>query len=81
MGARSDIGEGNAMIELTVKDMSCSHCVATITRAVKEVDANGRCDIDLEAKRVRIDSAVPVATFVSALAKAGYAARVEGAPG
>jgi copper chaperone len=69
------------MIELSVKDMSCSHCVATITRAVKEVDAAGRCDIDLEAKRVRIESAVPAAAFVSAIAKAGYAARVENRPG
>jgi copper chaperone len=69
------------MIELTVKDMSCSHCAATITRAVKEVDAGGRCEVDLEARRVRIDSAMPVAAFVAALAKAGYSSRVEGQPG
>jgi copper chaperone len=69
------------MIELTVKDMSCSHCVATITRAVQEVDAGGRCEVDLEARRVRIDSAMPVTAFVAALAKAGYSSRVEGPPG
>lgn len=60
------------MIELVVKDMTCGHCAATITRAVKDVDADGRCEIDLEAKRVRIESARPATEFVKAIASAGY---------
>ena len=64
------------MIELEVPDMTCGHCVATITRAVKEVDAAGAVEVDLPAHRVRIRSGHAAAEFVSALAEAGYTPRV-----
>ncbi len=60
------------MIELKVPDMTCGHCASTITKAVKEVDAAGRIEIDLPGKTVRIDSALPAAEFVEAIAEAGY---------
>ena len=60
------------MIEFTVGDMTCGHCASTITRAVKEVDAAGRCEIDLAAKRVCITSALPEADFRAAIEEAGY---------
>ncbi len=60
------------MIELTVNDMTCGHCVSTITRTVKEVDASGQCDIDLAAKRVRIASERPAAQFLDAIREAGF---------
>ncbi len=60
------------MIELNVPDMSCGHCVSTITRAVKEVDSEGSVDVDLQAHKVRIGSDHPAAVFVSAIKRAGY---------
>lgn len=60
------------MIELTVGDMTCGHCASTITRAVQEIDAAGRCEIDLAAKRVRIASAHPASQFVAAIREAGF---------
>ncbi|HET7730390.1 MAG TPA: heavy-metal-associated domain-containing protein [Usitatibacter sp.] len=66
------------MIEFTVKDMTCGHCASTITRAVKDVDAAGRCEIDLAAHRVRIDSALPAEDFRSAIEEAGYTPVLEG---
>jgi copper chaperone len=60
------------MIELTVKDMTCGHCASTITRAVKDVDATGQCEVDLGAKRVRITSTHPAQEFVEAIQEAGY---------
>jgi copper chaperone len=60
------------MIEFTVKDMSCDHCVATITKAVKQVDAGGRCEVDLAGKRVRIESARPAEAFRAAIEDAGF---------
>jgi Copper chaperone len=60
------------MIEFTVKDMTCGHCAATITKAVKGVDAGGRCEVDLEGKRVRIESARPAAEFRAAIEDAGF---------
>jgi copper chaperone len=60
------------MIEFTVNDMTCGHCASTITRAVKEIDASGRCEIDLSAKRVRIESTHPAEEFREAIEEAGY---------
>ncbi len=60
------------MIELTVNDMTCGHCASNITRAVKDVDAQGRCEIDLATKRVRISSTRPAEEFVAAIEEAGY---------
>jgi len=59
-------------IEFKVSDMTCGHCASSITRAVKEVDAAGRCEVDLDAKRVRIESARPAADFKAAIEEAGF---------
>lgn len=60
------------MIEFTVNDMTCGHCASTITRAVKEVDASGSCEIDVSARRVRIESSHPAEEFREAIEEAGY---------
>ena len=41
------------MIELTVKDMTCNHCVGVVTKAVKSVDPNATVNVDLPSKRVQ----------------------------
>jgi copper chaperone len=60
------------MIEFQIQDMSCNHCVAAISKAVKSVDADGRVDVDLATKRVRIESRHPAKEFTSAIEEAGY---------
>ncbi|HEX5628799.1 MAG TPA: heavy-metal-associated domain-containing protein, partial [Usitatibacteraceae bacterium] len=45
------------MHEFTVQDMTCGHCAATITDAVKSLDPEGRCEFDLAARRVKVESA------------------------
>ena len=60
------------MIEFTVNDMTCGHCASTITRAVKDVDAASRCEIDLGAKKVRIESTHDAGEFREAIEEAGY---------
>jgi copper chaperone len=60
------------MIEFTVEDMTCGHCASTIARAVKDVDAAGRCEIDVAAKRVRIASDKPADDFKAAIEEAGF---------
>ena len=59
------------MIEFTVNDMTCGHCASAITRAVKEVNSEGKCEVDLAAKRVRIASALPAGDFKAAIEEAG----------
>ena len=60
------------MIELNVPDMTCSHCATTIRNAVSRVDQGAACEIDLDAKRVTVSSAVPPSDFVEALEAVGY---------
>jgi copper chaperone len=60
------------MIEFKVDDMTCGHCASAITKVVKDVDAKGRVDVDLAAKRVRIESTHPAEEFREAIEEAGY---------
>ena len=60
------------MIQFNVNDMTCGHCVAAVSRAVKEVDAAGKCEVDLATKRVRIVSDRPAEEFRAAIEGAGY---------
>jgi copper chaperone len=60
------------MIEFDVQDMTCGHCAATITDAVRSVDPTGRCEIDLATRRVKVESAFPAERIAAAIAKAGF---------
>jgi copper chaperone len=60
------------LIEFTLPDMSCGHCVRTVTQTVQQIDATATLDIDLPARRVRIASAQPADAFIAALTEEGY---------
>ena len=60
------------MIELTVPDISCGHCVRAVTEAVQRLDDAAKVDVDLASKRVRIESAVPRERIAEALTEEGY---------
>lgn len=61
------------MVEFQVKGMTCGGCAGRVTRAAKSVDVNARIEVDLPAKRVRIESDKHAMQFAQALAQAGYA--------
>lgn len=60
------------MIEFKVPDMSCGHCVGAITRTVQELDPQARVEVDLVAKRVKIESQRDSRELAEALAEEGY---------
>ena len=61
------------MVTFQVNDMTCGHCVGTITKAVKAVDANALVNIDLSKHTVGIDSSgVGAHLFREAISAAGY---------
>jgi copper chaperone len=61
------------MIAFEVKDMTCGHCVGTITQAVKDVDRDAKVDIDLATHRVEIEPAAADAqALADAIKEAGY---------
>lgn len=61
------------MISFSVADMTCGHCVSSITQAVKAIDHGAQVRIDLVAQRVEIEPAAADAAALSdALKGAGY---------
>lgn len=60
------------MIEFNLPDMSCGHCVGTVTETVKLVDPAAKVDVDLASKCVKIDSTEAREAFAEALTDAGY---------
>ncbi|WEK49901.1 MAG: heavy-metal-associated domain-containing protein [Candidatus Kaistia colombiensis] len=60
------------MLTLKVKDMSCGHCVATVTKTVKGLDPVAEVATDLASRTVRVESGVDAAAITAALEEAGY---------
>ena len=63
-------------IELRVEGMSCQHCVAAVTNAIREHDATAQVEVDLATGRVVVESAQPVDVLKAAIDEAGYTVRL-----
>jgi len=62
------------MMELTLPDISCGHCVKTVTQTVQALDPAATVQVDLASKRVQIESTVPRDQIEAALREEGYPA-------
>ena len=61
------------MISFEVNDMTCGHCVSSITRAVQALDPQARLQIDLATHRVEIEPVQTDAAQLShAITEAGF---------
>ncbi|MDB5764938.1 MAG: heavy metal transporter [Herminiimonas sp.] len=60
------------MLEFKVEDMTCSHCVSTITKAVKGADPKASVEVDLKGHMVRIEGASDAHGIEQAIREAGY---------
>ena len=60
------------MQEFHLPDMSCGHCVAAVTQALRELDAQARIEIDLPGHQLRVDSGRSREQLAAALSAAGY---------
>jgi copper chaperone len=64
------------MTNLSVPEMSCGHCKASIEKAVISVDANARISVDLDNRIVNIKRILGDADLISALKEGGYGSSV-----
>ena len=55
------------MIELTINDMTCGGCVASITRVVTGLDPDARVTADVATKRISIESPIDTDAVVAAI--------------
>jgi copper chaperone len=61
------------MIAFEVNDMTCGHCVSTITKALKAVDKDAKIQVDLARHRVEIQPSDADSQELSeAIREAGY---------
>ncbi|MCB1446238.1 MAG: heavy-metal-associated domain-containing protein [Rhizobiaceae bacterium] len=61
------------MYEYDIPDMSCGHCVAAVTKAIKAADPEASADIDLTARKAIVSSRRDPQAIGAAIEEAGYA--------
>ena len=60
------------MYQLQVENMSCGHCVGSVTKAVQSVDPQAQVQIDLSNKSVKVESPAELGAISAAIVEAGY---------
>jgi copper chaperone len=63
--------------EFQVEGMSCQHCVAAVTNAIREHDDGAQVQVDLAAGRVTVESTQSVEALKAAIDEAGYTVKGE----
>ena len=58
--------------QFTVDGMNCGHCEATVTRAIKQLDAAAQVSIDRARKSVTVQSEQPREALAAAISEADY---------
>lgn len=61
-------------MNLSIPEMNCGHCRASVTEAVTRLDPQARVEVDLPARIARIVTAAPEAAVLAALAEVGFTA-------
>lgn len=63
-------------IQFNVPDMTCGHCVSTITKAIQQAVPGANVTTDLPGHRVTVDGTSDIEVVRQAIADAGYEAQV-----
>ncbi|MBD2448040.1 heavy-metal-associated domain-containing protein [Nostoc sp. FACHB-152] len=59
-------------LTLNVPNIACDGCAETITDSIRVVDSDARIDINVQAKTVKVESAVSEESIKQAIVAAGY---------
>lgn len=60
------------MTNFIVNNMTCGHCVATVTKAIKQLDPDAEVNVDLASKQVTVESGHSDNEISRILEEAGY---------
>jgi len=60
------------LTRFAIPDMTCKGCVASVTRAVQQVDPTAQVAADLESHTVQIESRSAAEALAAAIADAGF---------
>lgn len=59
-------------LHLLIPDLSCGHCVRSVTEAALALDPQARVQADPATKQVRVETTADAAALRAALTAAGY---------
>lgn len=62
------------MLEFAVADMSCNHCVSSITKALTALSPDVSVETDLDTRRVKVGGPIDQAAIIAALDEIGFEA-------
>lgn len=62
------------MITLSIPDMSCGHCKASVEAAVIKLDPAASVTVDLTSRKASITTNQPIEALISALDAVGFPA-------
>ncbi|APA67428.1 MULTISPECIES: heavy-metal-associated domain-containing protein [unclassified Janthinobacterium] len=60
------------MYQLQVENMSCGHCVGSVTKAVQGIDPAAQVQVDLASKSVTVESSSELGAISAAIVDAGF---------
>lgn len=60
------------MATVSIKGMSCQHCVASTKKALEEIDGITNVDVNLEKNEASYDGAVDAVVVKEAIVKIGF---------
>ena len=63
-------------MKFSVQNMTCAHCVRTITRALQAIDSGAAVAVDLAAGIVTVGGVVDAEQAIAAMLAQGYPAQV-----
>ena len=74
--AASDLGgtDGGQPMKLSIPDMTCGHCKATVERTIIDLDSTADVVVDLGDHTVPVETKTPAVMVLKALAAEGYPA-------
>lgn len=63
------------MTSLSIPDMSCGHCKATVEKTLLALDPAAQIAFDMEARKIDLTTKAAPDRVLAALSNAGYPAR------
>ncbi|WP_298288047.1 heavy-metal-associated domain-containing protein [Thiomonas sp.] len=64
-------------VQLHITGMSCGHCVAAVTQALKAVPGTQDVQVDLASGHATVQTSAAAEALVKAVSDEGYGARIE----
>lgn len=65
-----------AQVALRITGMTCGHCVAAVTKALRSVTGVESVEVNLEKGRGLVEGQAEAAQLIKAVERAGYEAKI-----